>query len=317
MIKTRLKNIIILTHHCYFCFEVIHKYNIKLVEVLHNAYHWQLQQDYVYTLRQRYIDHYVAVSDFVKDYAANKLNIPINSITTINNGLNITGLIRCPLILMEKYREDYQNHPRFIHVANLHPQKNHLLIINAFAKILVDYPSARLMLAGSMDNYPDIFEALVACVKKLNIGDAIDFVGPLNRRDLSKLLANAHIALLPSQLEGFSIATLEYSFFGLPAILSDTGAAKELYDQYQHVLIAPAMAATVDMLNVSYMGAIAIKPSLDAIDSLSVAMLDMLASYPVWQQKALLAAESYQNYSIEHTAEEYSTLLSIIGGYND
>ena len=99
--------------------------------------------------------------------------------------------------------------------------------------------------------------------------------------------------------------------------MSDTGAAKELYDQYQRVLIAPAMAATVDMLNVSYMGAIAIKPSLDAIDSLSVAMLDMLASYPVWQQKALLAAESYQNYSIEHTAEEYSTLLSIIGGYND
>ena len=48
--------------------------------------------------------------------------------------------------------------------------------------------------------------------------------------------------MLPSGFEGFSVGSLEYAYFGLPTVLSDTGAARRLADRYGHVVVAEGTA---------------------------------------------------------------------------
>ena len=308
----KLGSSVCFAHHAYSGIDEIHESGVRVIEVLHNAYHWQRGNDYFERLRERSIDDFVAVSSFVRDYSVDKLNIPRNRIKLINNGLNRRGLIRPPLPILQSNRLATIHEPRFVFVGNLFQQKNHLLVIQAFAEVLKKFPKSKLLMLGSVDGDELLKGALLAAVEPFVKFGAIELLGSVDRRRLSKELSRAHVALLPSQLEGFSIATLEFTYFGLPCVLSNTGASMELGQEFGHVAIASGAATDPDKLTDDHVMGRFYSPEPEVVRSLADQMSCMLDNYADWSSRGIFAAESYAEYSISTVAAEYDALASTV-----
>lgn len=67
------------------------------------------------------------------------------------------------------------------------------------------------------------------------------FVGKLSREDLSALLSQADVFCLPSRSEGFCTSLLEASAWGVSAVMTDVGGAREIIkDESCGIIIASA-----------------------------------------------------------------------------
>lgn len=109
-------------------------------------------------------------------------------------------------------------------VARLVPQKNHEVLLRAFAKLPEHLQDWRLSVVGDGVHR----EYLMNLAEQLKISERIDWHGympnpfPYYRR--------ASIFVLPSQYEGQSNAVLEAMSLGLPVIVSDTPTLAEMVD---------------------------------------------------------------------------------------
>lgn len=303
---------LVFAHHCYFELQQFKAAGVPIVEVLHNAYFWQVGEAYVARQRRSNVDAFVAVSDFVRDYAICHLGVPANDITTIPNGLDVAGLVRPPLDLLIERRLQTLQTPQLVFVANLHPQKNHRGVVCAFSRVLQRYPAAKLKIAGTLDGNEALRRRIEADVLSLGIQPSVDFLGPLNRRQLSRLLTDAHVGLLPTYAEGFSIVTLEYAFFALPSVLSDTGAACWLERTYGHTLLAPDCALPAAQLNAAAIESWTDRDGSRASQSIADAVIAQLGQYPAWLQRARQAAEGFSAYSITTVADRYAALMKAV-----
>ena len=300
---------VLLTHHCYEPLEQLSMQGVKIIEVLHNAYFWQQDHPHLADLRSRCVDRFVAVSDFVRDYALAALSIAGDRTLVIENGLSRYGLIRPPLRDLSRRRKATVGRPFLVHLANAHPQKNHIAILRAFKNILPEFPGAKLVLAGALDDSTDVGRSVHAEIERSNLDGHVRCSGPLERREVSRLLANAHVGLLPSVFEGFSIASLEYAYFGLPTVLSDTGAARRLADQYEHAVIADAVAFRSEQLDPKRVERQGLDPEPSSVAGVATAMHAVLANYDRFTDKAQQAGKDWEGYSIESVAHQYRRLL--------
>ena len=300
---------VVLTHHCYEPLEQLSEAGVGLIEVVHNAYHWQRDQPYFANLRSRCIDRFVAVSDFVGDYTRSALLVAPDRLRVIENGLSRQGLIRPLLPKLSQQRKATVDRPVLAHLANAHPQKNHVALLRAFGRLLQDRPDATLVLAGTIDASTDVGRRVQAEIETLALNGRVRCAGPLDRRAVSHLLADAHIGVLPSGFEGFSIGSLEYAYFGLPTILSDTGAARRLADRYGHVVVAEKAACPPGELTPARIERDGLDPDPAAVDGIAAAMRTVLADYDRFAGNAERAGLDWETYSIEATARQYRGLL--------
>ena len=300
---------VLMTHHCYEPLDQLSTQGVKIIEVLHNVYFWQRDHPHLADLRSRCVDRFVAVSDFVRDYALAALSIAADRILVIENGLSRYGLIRPPLRNLSRRRKATVGRPLLVHLANAHPQKNHIAILRAFKNILPEYPGADLVLAGALDDSTDVGRSVHAEVVRSNLHGHVRCSGPLERREVSRLLANAHVGLLPSVFEGFSIASLEYAYFGLPTVLSDTGAARRLANQYEHAVIADPVAFRPEQLDATRVERQGLDPDPSTVAGINAAIHTVLANYDRFADKAQRAGRDWEGYSIESVAHQYRRLL--------
>ena len=301
---------VLLVHHCYEPVEPLARHGARCIEVLHNAYSWQRDLDDLADLRARCIERFVAVSGFVRDYATGALGISAGRIRVIENGLSRHGLLRPSLGNLCRRRKASVVRPVFVHLANAHPQKNHVAILRAFRNLVPEFPDARLVLAGTIDDSTDIGRRVHAEIEGANLREYVRCSGPLERREVSRLLADAHVALLPSAFEGFSIASLEYAYFGLPTILSDTGAARSLAERYDHAVIADEVALPPARLEPGRIERDGIDPGASVVDGIGTAMHTVLADYGRYADRAEGAGRDWESYSIETAARRYHGLLT-------
>ena len=301
---------IVVSHHCHEPLEPLSRAGVKLVEVIHNSYYWQRGNVHLATLRARHVDRFIAVSDFVRDDALANLSVPADRIDTIENGLSRHGLIRPRLGALSRRRRTTADRPLMVHLANASPQKNHVAIVRAFDSILPDHPGARLVLAGVIDHMTDVGRRVRSEIESRGLQESVRCPGPLGRRELSRLLSDAHVGLLPSVVEGFSIGTLEYTYFGLPVVLSDTGAARRLSDRYGHVVVADAAAFKPEELDPVRIHQQALEPEPHTVAGIAAGMRAMLADYAEFADAAQRAAMDWESYSVEATAYRYRNLLA-------
>ena len=300
---------VVLTHHCYEPLEQLSRAGVEIVEVIHNAYHWQRDQPYFANLRARCIGRFVAVSDFVSDYARSALLVPPDRLRVIENGLSRHGLIRPPLSGLSKRRKETVDSPVLAHLANAHPQKNHVALLLAFEALLQDHPAATLVLAGGIDASTDLGRRVQTEIETRKLNGRVRCAGSLDRRAVSHLLADAHVGLLPSGFEGFSIGSLEYAYFGLPTVLSDTGAARRLGDRYGHVVVADGVACPPGELTPARAERDGLDPDPATVNGIAAALRTVLADYDRFAGNAERAGLDWEAYSIEATARQYRELL--------
>lgn len=104
-------------------------------------------------------------------------------------------------------------------VGRLHMQKNQVLLLQAFRKLIdVDASGVRyrVLLIGDGEDRA----MLERTADELGIRNSVDFLG--RRADVSELYQALDIFAMPSLFEGVSIALLEAQSNGLPCLISDT-----------------------------------------------------------------------------------------------
>jgi glycosyltransferase involved in cell wall biosynthesis len=297
---------VVFINHCYFGLDDFYKRDIPVLEIIHNAYFWQKDNTHFVNLRRKGISGHIAVSDFVRQYSIDHLGISADNISVINNGLNIRDLIRPTQELSDLMRKNHSSNFNFILSASIRHSKCHYTAFKALKIVIQKYPHAKLMVAGGVDDN-DLFSFLQQKIKEEKLQGHIEFLGLLNRRQLSRVMAKAHCGILPSSYEGLSITSLEYLFFGLPMVLTDVGGAKDVL-KYNNGILVPAPVNAKDLTNLTIDNA-SQTPQHEAIENLARAMGEIIDKYDVWQENANYAKKEIESIQINNTVDQYYNII--------
>jgi sugar transferase (PEP-CTERM/EpsH1 system associated) len=102
-------------------------------------------------------------------------------------------------------------------VARLFPEKNHLLLLEAFVEVARRFEQAKLLIVG--DGVEE--DRIRVEIARLGLEDKVVMLGV--RRDVARLLAAADVFVLSSDREGLPIAVLEAMVAGLPVVSTRVG----------------------------------------------------------------------------------------------
>ncbi|WP_300974837.1 glycosyltransferase [Sphingomonas sp. LHG3406-1] len=123
---------------------------------------------------------------------------------------------------------------RVITVGQMKAQKNHALLLRAFARLVGKCPAAKLMILGRGQLQPEL-EALAA---ELGIADRVIFPG--FRLSPWPFLASADLFALSSDYEGLPLVLAEAMHAGLKVVSTDcTSGPRELLDGGRYGRLVP------------------------------------------------------------------------------
>jgi glycosyltransferase involved in cell wall biosynthesis len=134
-------------------------------------------------------------------------------------------------------------------MARLFPEKNHRLLLAAFAEVMRHVERARLLIVGEGIERDNI----QAEVERLGLGKHVQMLGV--RRDVARILAASDVCTLSSDREGLPIAVLEAMAAGKPVVATAVGDLPlVVQDQTTGRLVPPqdqaALAsALIELLN--------------------------------------------------------------------
>ncbi len=118
--------------------------------------------------------------------------------------------------------------PYFVALGTIEPRKNHLLLLNLWRHLAGTHGAAapRLVVVGRRgwenENVLDMLERCAA------LDGLVREAGALPDREVASLLRGARALLLPSFAEGFGLPLGEALALGVPAIVSDLPALREV-----------------------------------------------------------------------------------------
>ncbi len=162
-------------------------------------------------------DAVLAVSEQVRRHAIDVDGVAPERVQTIYNGLDLAR--------WSARREPRERSaPVITTVGNLRHVKGHDVLLEAAAIVRQSLPEARFTIGGEVLE-PAYFESLKEQVRRLGLGDHVDFVGGV--RDLETHLAGADLFVLPSRSEGFSNAIIEAMAASLPVVATNVGGNAE------------------------------------------------------------------------------------------
>lgn len=119
-------------------------------------------------------------------------------------------------------------------VARLEKQKNHAMLLKAFAHSFQPSGPGHLVLAGD----GTCRQELELQVRELRLEHNVHFLG--RRSDIPELLGASDVFVLPSQNEGNPLSLMEAMAAGLPVVATAVGGVPELLeDQKSGFLVAP------------------------------------------------------------------------------
>jgi glycosyltransferase involved in cell wall biosynthesis len=138
--------------------------------------------------------------------------------------------------------------PVVLFVGSLFNRRHIPELIEAFAHLVRTQRNARLILVGANRTNPPIDPRSVAGTA--GIGHAVDWREYVNDAELEHLYASARVFAFLSDYEGFAMTPMEALAHGVPSVLLDTPAAREVYgDGAMLVPLEPrAIAAAIDAL---------------------------------------------------------------------
>ena len=111
-----------------------------------------------------------------------------------------------------------------LHIGRFVLQKDHLLLIEAFDLSIKEYPWMQLWLIGDGELRPAVERA----VSEKGLQEKVSFLGI--RDNVSNLLANCDLFVLPSDYEGLPLTVLEAMAAGKPVVSTRVGGVPELVE---------------------------------------------------------------------------------------
>ncbi|ELA00691.1 group 1 glycosyl transferase [Cupriavidus sp. HMR-1] len=107
-------------------------------------------------------------------------------------------------------------------VGRLVAEKDHALLIDAFAEVLRTDLQIRLLIAGD----GPLRNELQAQIGRLQLGHSVQLLG--SREDIPDLLRSADVFVLSSNIEGMPLVVCEAMATGLPVVATDAAGVREI-----------------------------------------------------------------------------------------
>lgn len=226
----------------------------------------------------RRYDRIVAVSQSVKEFLTGTYRYSEDRVETIRNGwcLPEDGI-------PESVRE---GGAQIVTVGNLRPEKGHLTLIRAMARVHGRYPKARLAILGDGPQRKAIEEE----VERSGLREVVELVGSVE--NVWPYLAASDVFVFPSLSEPLGIAIMEAMAVGLPVVAARVGGIPELVDHGRTGLL------------------------VEVSDPIALALaLEQLLSAPDLRRRFGAAArEASVSLSMDRTTDDYVALYDRMAG---
>jgi glycosyltransferase involved in cell wall biosynthesis len=163
-------------------------------------------------------DHIITVSNSERDNISRILQIPLDRISVVYQGLNPIYKAADPeqrKIWKEEIRKNLKITDPFILSVGYEPRKNVPLIIEALSRLKDKNPDLSLVIVASNNSFHGYFRELA---HKHQVFNRTKILGAISVADLVKLYNLTRAFVFPSEREGYGLPPLEALICGAPTI---------------------------------------------------------------------------------------------------
>ncbi len=174
----------------------------------------------------------LADSRFTAEELMEVYGLPEDGVRVVYPGLNPVFLREPDPEEVETALRAYCLQPPYIaYIGNLHPRKNLVTLVEAFARVRERGLAHRLAVIGGgglgkLNNTE--YRKLTLRVRDLGLEEAVVFTGYVPDQRLASLLRRAEMLVFPSIYEGFGLPPLEAMACGVPVITSRRSSLPEV-----------------------------------------------------------------------------------------
>jgi glycosyltransferase involved in cell wall biosynthesis len=133
--------------------------------------------------------------------------------------------------LLEPFVHPPEKKDIILFIGNIKKHKGLSCLLDAFLEARKEGLTAKLIIAGSMENFRSRDSGVLERVNSLG-GKGVEFTGFIPDEKLRTLLAEAALLVQPSLYEGFGYPPLEAMTVGTRALISDIPVFREIYGDF-------------------------------------------------------------------------------------
>ena len=178
-------------------------------------------------------DHIIVCSEYMKDILLVRQPNRQKSISVIPNGIILKDFKEMLGRDAALKRFPFITNPFLLGMGRLVKEKGFQILIEAFSQVHLQYPTLKLVLAGS-GPYENELKRIAKLYK---LDSKVKFVGFLNEIERNTLLSKCEMVVIPSLYEPFGIVALEGLAASKPVIAFKTGGLKEIVKDNQGILL--------------------------------------------------------------------------------
>lgn len=184
-----------------------------------------MEREFPKTLKRA--DHFITVSEYVKNEMVSFLGVAPEKITAIHHGVGSEFHPRStPELTPVLSRYNLKCSGYLLAVATLEPRKNLDALLEAYMRLSeTQRKKTPLVLAGGKGWCSNALEARIRRLEDLG---HVRTLGYVPDADLPFIYAGAHAFAFPSHYEGFGLPPLEAMASGVPVLVADNSAMSEV-----------------------------------------------------------------------------------------
>ncbi len=289
-------------HHTIFGLGSLRRACVASIYTFHNSYVWfDTAQRERWRQALRMADLCIAVSRQVASFAAGAFVVPPHALRIVPNGVDVGAGAGS----YEASRDAHSQEFRFVNVASFNRVKMQHALLDSFAAMAARRPQARLTLLGTPDD-TDFFEEVLASRRALGLEDRVEVIPGENHASTLRRVATADCFVMPSAIEGWSLALTEATALGVPCVATDVGAAEDLRQRGAALRLVPPLASEPDHLPAAALRALLSHPPRRFVEGLTDAMEAVMSDAAELRAKAGSAAgDLRETFSVARMTEEY------------
>ncbi|NQT32164.1 MAG: glycosyltransferase [Candidatus Omnitrophica bacterium] len=208
----------------------------RVVTHIHNAYvHYSFLNCVIEKILSYFTDKIICCSEAVRNFAIKKEKINFSKLAVIYNGIDLQRFDHMPEKAVARRSLGINDDEILItSVASLTEKKGQKYLVEAAADIVKEHSNVKIMLVGK----GPLKNKLEEDARRLNLSSSIVFLGV--RHDIPEILGASDIFVLPSLVEGLSLAIIEAMAAGLAVVATNVGGNPEVvHDGITGTIIPP------------------------------------------------------------------------------
>jgi acetyltransferase-like isoleucine patch superfamily enzyme/glycosyltransferase involved in cell wall biosynthesis len=283
---------------------------IPIICFIHNIYAFMTDQARrAFRTSDRYVLRYIAVSSKAAEYAIANLGVSRDKVVIVPNGLDFSKYPLDALATISRPQlkigvDDYV----FLNPASYNLHKGHYLMAAAMKRVLQIRSDVRILCVGNEIHSPSVEK-----LKKYLADEGLDrhILMPGYFENIADPMSVSDAFLLPSFIEGWSIAMNEAMHFGKPMILTNTGGAAEVIENDDTGILLPTEYPDFLKLASAELDRLAYTPQEYRLaQPLADAMLAFASERERWGQAGLRGrAKLHERHNFESVLLRYRDIM--------